>query len=148
MKIEKKRDNLKEKRRLRGKFALTSVWLCSRQKGGQEIYETAKWQMPQWLRQTHTHTHTLGRRWGVWHNANATMKNILVALVAPHNKLNEPRPDNELTKKKLKTKWEMGSSSQDKGNKGGGGAGAGAVLGATTIKSNDFECERKNSRPT
>lgn len=84
----------------------------------------------------------------MWHNANATMKNILVALVAPHNKLNEPRPDNELTKKKLKTKWEMGSSSQDKGNKGRGGAGAGTVLGATTIKSNDFECERKNSRPT
>lgn len=65
MKIEKKRDNLKEKRRLRGKFALTSVWLCSRQKGGQEIYETAKWQMPQWLRQTHTHTHIRGAVGGV-----------------------------------------------------------------------------------
>lgn len=68
----------KAPRRLRGKFALTSsVWLCSKQKGGQEIYETAKWQMPQRLRQTHALTHLIGG------NANATMKNILVALVAP-----------------------------------------------------------------
>lgn len=74
------------------------------------------------------HTHILE------HNANATMKNILVALVAPHtlsltNKLNEPRRA-ELTKQKWvqvhKTAGNGDGTRADRGRR---------KRGTTTIKS-------------
>lgn len=65
----------KKPRRLRGKFALTFVWLW----GPRDLWDCQVANATDACdKHTHAHTHILE------HNANATMKNILVALVAPN----------------------------------------------------------------
>lgn len=64
----------KKRRRFRGKFALTFVWLW----GPRDLWDCQVANATDAC-DKHTHAYTYFK-----HNANATMKNILVALVAPN----------------------------------------------------------------